>query len=840
VNTTLRLLHLEDDEADADLVQKSLENDGVLCTVTRVDTEAAFRGSLATGGFDLILADYTLPEFDGISALNLAREMSPDVPFIFLSGTLDEEVAIHALKIGATDYVFKTRLSRIAPSVRRALREARERAELRRSEAAIRASEHALRLIVDTIPGLVATMTVAGAVEQVNQRILDYTGRTLQELQDWRLLVHPDDLSRVSARWMHSIETGHPYEIEHRILGANGVYRWFHVHGLPMLDAEGHVVRWYLLLADITERRSAEENLQRSRAFLAEAQGISRTGSFGWNVVSGEISWSEETYNIFAYDRKTTPTLASILARIHPDDRDPVQQTLDRAAGSRRDFDFEHRLLMPDGSVKHLHVVARALSDASGGLEFVGAVTDVTERKQHELLLAGEKRLLEMIATGESRPVILDALCRLVEELANGPLSSILLLDPNARCLRHGAAPSLPASYIEAIDGIAIGPTVGSCGTAAYRGEPVVVSDIVTDPLWADFRDLALTHGLRACWSTPILSSEGRVLGTFAIYYREPRTPTAYEQNIIERITHLASIAVERDQAERALRELAGRLIDAQEEERSRIGRELHDHVGQTLNVLTIAIDQLRVDSNITPGLAEALDELRRKTGDITDDVRRLSHRLHSSTLDYLGLVPALQKLVSEFSERHGIQIAFAHASMPASLPSEVALCLFRVAEESLTNIAKHSRASSAQVHVSGSGDGIRLTVQDAGDGFDAHGADGKGGLGFVSMQERLRALHGTMRVESAPAQGTRIDVWVPPTLLPSNHNDTTRRAETAWGLPDRHPIAARAPHLRTTAALPTERSSACTSSRGVVSADRSWADPPRRCSRRSSHGSAG
>jgi PAS domain S-box-containing protein len=636
VNTPLRLLHLEDDDADADIVRKTLENGSVICTVTRVETEADFRSSLAQGGFDLILADYTLPEFDGISALNLAREMLPDVPFIFLSGTLDEEVAIDALKIGATDYLFKTRLSRIVPSVQRALREARERVELQRSEAAIRASEKSLRLIVDRIPGLVATMTAAGNVEHVNQRILDYTGRTLEELQDWRPLLHPDDLAMVMSRWSRSVETGQPYEVEHRILRADGVYRWFQVHGLPMLDSEGRVVRWYHLLTDIDERKRAED------------------------------------------------------------------------------------------------------------------------------LLAGEKRLLEMIARGESRPVILDALCCLVEELAGGSLSSILLLDPNATRLRHGAAPSLPAPYIEAIDGSVIGPSAGSCGTAAYRAEPVIVSDIATDPLWADYRDLALGHGLRACWSTPILSSAGGVLGTFAIYYREPRTPTPHEHNVIERVTHLASIAIERERAEGVLRELAGRLIDAQEEERKRIGRELHDHISQTLGVLTVTIDQLRADRAITPGVAEALEELRRKTGDITDDVRRLSHRLHSSTLDYLGLAPALQKLVSEFSERHDIAITFAQASVPRSLPSEVALCLFRVAEEGLTNIAKHSRARSARVHIAGTEDGLHLTVEDAGEGFDVAGSESKAGLGFVSMQERLRVLHGTIRVDSAPSRGTRLDVWVP------------------------------------------------------------------------------
>src|SRR3984893_5224290 len=328
--------------------------------------------------------------------------------------------------------------------------------------------------------------------------------------------------------------------------------------------------------------------------------------------------------------------------------------------------------MTPHPSIRHVQFVARALRDESGRIEFVGAVMDLTERKQDELLLAGEKRLLEMIATGESRTVILDALCRLVEELAGGALSSILLLDPNASCLRHGAAPSLPAAYSEAIDGIVIGPCVGSCGTAAYRAEPVIVSDIATDPLWAASRDLALAHGLRACWSTPILSSEGKVLGTFATYYREPRSPAPQEHNLIERITHLASIAVEREQAEGVLRELAGRLIDAQEEERKRIGRELHDHISQTLGVLTIKIDQLLADQAIPPGAAAALDDLRRDTSDVTDDVHRLSHRLHSSTLDYLGLVPALQKLVSEFSERHGTGITFAHASMPAGFPFRV------------------------------------------------------------------------------------------------------------------------------------------------------------------------
>ncbi|MDQ1389237.1 MAG: hypothetical protein QOF56_2691 [Acidobacteriaceae bacterium] len=179
---------------------------------------------------------------------------------------------------------------------------------------------------------------------------------------------------------------------------------------------------------------------------------------------------------------------------------------------------------------------------------------EIAARKQAEALLAGEKRLLEMVARGDSLTLILDALCRLVEELASGSLSSILLLEPNGNRLRHGAARSLPKAYIDAIDGSVIDASAGSCGTAAYRAKSVIVSDIANDPLWTNYRDVAMSHGLRACWSTPILSSEGKVLGTFAIYYREPRTPTPQELEIIERTTHLASIALERKRAENALR----------------------------------------------------------------------------------------------------------------------------------------------------------------------------------------------------------------------------------------------------------------------------------------------
>lgn len=256
----LDLLYLEDDPIDAELAVETLASSGISCSVNRVETEAEFVASLERGGFDLILADYTLPSFDGLSALKIARLRRPLVPFIFVSGTLDEEVAIEALKIGGTDYVFKTRLSRIVPSVQRALREAEERLELAR----------------------------------------------------------------------------------------------------------------------------AEDALRRSEAYLRQAQKLSHTGSFGWDVASGRIYWSEETYRIFECDPAATGSIELVLARTHPEDQAHVEQLMDRVARDKQPFDFEQRLLFPNGSVKYLRVVGQRREDESGGFEFEGAVTDITERKRAE------------------------------------------------------------------------------------------------------------------------------------------------------------------------------------------------------------------------------------------------------------------------------------------------------------------------------------------------------------------------------------------------------------------------------------------------------------------------
>ncbi|MGA7402365.1 MAG: PAS domain S-box protein [Candidatus Sulfotelmatobacter sp.] len=557
MTSLIKILHLEDDLKDAELLQATLEAEGVACHITRVEAEPEFSASLKQRSFDLILADYTLPSFDGMSALKISKELRPDVPFIFVSGTLGEEVAIEALKMGATDYVFKTRLSRILPSVQRAVREGEERAERRRAEEALRTSEQRFRLIFETIPGLIAVQTAAGELELVNRRLLEYFGKTLEELKAWAAndVVHPDDLPRVIAAWKRSVETGLPYDDEHRIRRADGTYRWFHVRGLPLRDADGRIVRWYELFTNIDDRKTAEQALRRNEAYLAEAQRLSHTGSFGWHVSSGEIYWSEETFRIFGFEVTSIPTLERVRQRTHPDDRPALQELLERVSRDRTEFDLEHRLLMPDGSVKYLQVVGRPSKDKSGNFEFVGAVTDITERKRAESLLAAEKRSLEMIASGASLTAILEDLCSAIDAQSPGVISSVLLTDTEGKRLWPAVGPKAPSGWSQAIAGGAIGPRAGSCGTAAFRKKLVITSDIATDPLWVDYRDLALSHGLRASWSQPLISKNNEVLGTFAMYYPEPRSPNSSDLQLIEAAGHIAVIAIERRRAEEALQE---------------------------------------------------------------------------------------------------------------------------------------------------------------------------------------------------------------------------------------------------------------------------------------------
>jgi PAS domain S-box-containing protein len=382
----LRILYLEDDPGDAELVQATLESDGIPCEITRVETQAEFIASVEQNNFDLILADYTLPSFDGLSALKIARQGWPRVPFIFVSGTLGEEIAIEALKIGAMDYVFKTKLSRIVPAVRRALREAEETVELQRAEEALRRSEaylaEAQRLSRTGSFGWdLSSGQIYWSLETF--RIFGYepAPRVTTEMVVQR--THPDDRPAVRQLIERVSRERKEWDFEHRLLMPDGSVKYLRVMGHPS-QKEASGFEFVGAVTDITERKRAEEELRRSEGYLTEAQRLTHSGSWAWNVHTYDTLWSQEMYRILGYDPKTTkPTLSNFLHRIHLEDRPMMEQKVkaESAQGGVADSVADYRIVLADGTIRRLHSVGhRVMNELGEVVEVVGTSMDVTEQ----------------------------------------------------------------------------------------------------------------------------------------------------------------------------------------------------------------------------------------------------------------------------------------------------------------------------------------------------------------------------------------------------------------------------------------------------------------------------
>src|SRR5579864_9177312 len=258
--------------------------------------------------------------------------------------------------------------------------------DAKRAEDALRKSEKELRDVIDTIPAIVWSTLPDGSNTYANKRFVEYLGLSAEEVAgwNWTAVIHAEDVEGILTRWRACLVTGEVFEYETRVRGADGEYRWMLHRKVPLRDANGNIVKWYGSSMDIHERKTAEEALRSSQAYLAEAQRLSQTGSFGWRPESGEIVWSDETYRIFEYDHAAKPTIDSLVQRVHPEDRPGFLKVIEGASAGATQFEHTYRLLQPDGSVKHVHALAHALQDASGNREFVGAATDVTSIKRAE------------------------------------------------------------------------------------------------------------------------------------------------------------------------------------------------------------------------------------------------------------------------------------------------------------------------------------------------------------------------------------------------------------------------------------------------------------------------
>src|SRR6201993_269643 len=411
--------------------------------------------------------------------------------------------------------------------------------------------ESAAKYLFKLSRDVILSLDRVGNILCINQRGVHLSGYSESELRGaniFELLLLPKD-GQLAREMLADLLEGRARQYQIRWRTKEGTIVHFDGASVPRLSVTGEFLSTLCTLRDVTERKFAEEKLRKSEEkyrdlieispdaiYVVDANGICLLG----NCAGAELAGVPQNQLV---GMPLTDTY-------QPEERPLFRERLEKLkTGST--IRFDRKFVRKNGEIVPVEVSVAAIR---GGY-FQAILRDVSERKKAEALQAAEKRLLEMIGTGVALKEITGELCQIIEEQRPDTLASVLLLNTDGVHLDVVAGPKLPNEWTRQMEKMPIGPCAGSCGTAAYRGSPVIVSDIATDPLWdvPEHRGAALKHGLRASWSNPVLSSKGKVMGTFCMYYREPRSPTSQDLELIELATHLVRVAIERDRAQEAV-----------------------------------------------------------------------------------------------------------------------------------------------------------------------------------------------------------------------------------------------------------------------------------------------
>ncbi|MDX2090138.1 MAG: histidine kinase [Kofleriaceae bacterium] len=569
----------------------------------------------------------------------------------------------------------------------------------------------------------------------------------------------PSTRERVHAEIKASLETGQRFAARVRIVRPDGSMREVYAVGEPIQGTDGNAVAMVGTCRDLTDEIQRDEKIR----LFADIVDNMAIGLSVWRLETPGVAESLRLVASNLANEQLTGIVAAQavgkrLPEVFPAALGTELPQLILGTSNERP-----RRELTACRVTGLHgaptfaVKAFVLPDRCIGL----ALEDVTLAVRTQRMHFAERRALAMLAAGAPLGDILEALTEVIEELVPDTMVSVLVIDRSGTRLLHGAAPSLPEAYNRAVHGAPIGPAAGSCGTAAYKRDTVIVSDIANDPLWVDYRDLALAHDLRACWSTPILANDGHVLGTFAVYYKSVRNPTPGAMALVMNAVHVASIAIERRFLDEQLRALSERIEATREEERTGIAREIHDELGQALTALKLDLAWIARRRGDDPAISGKLREMMSSTDDLIATVRRISSELRPGILDDVGLAAAIEWQAEEFHRRTGIHSTVSSALGDVQLERGLATAVFRIFQEAITNVARHASASAIFVDLRLERGRLKLDIADDGIGLP-DSPPRIGALGLLGMRERARRLDGECVITRREPRGTLVSLTVP------------------------------------------------------------------------------
>ncbi len=501
-------------------------------------------------------------------------------------------------------------------------------------------------------------------------------------------------------------------------------YKAYIIAGISLILVETLLILG--LLWQRSRRRTAETELAITYDRLRMAVEAGRSVGWDWDLKTGRDQWFGDLQTVFGIPSDSySGHVDDFRRKIHPEDRELVWQAVADARKNQKPYTAEFRVVRTDGAVRWITARGKFYYASNGDSErMLGMAVDITDRKQAEhKLRESQNRLAGIVGAAMDAIIAVDEDGRIV--LFNAAAEMMF------GCTHDEAVGTLIDRFIperfRSEHGAHMRRFGESGATTRKMGTPATLSAVRTNG--QEFpMEASITH----------LESDGR--GLFTVTIRD---------------------ITDRKLAEEAMADIGRRLIEAHEEERTWIGRELHDDINQRLALAVIELERWG-HSKSEVDLHEHIGHVKQRLSDLGQDIQALSHRLHSSKLDYLGLTVAAGSFCREFSEQQKVEIDFTHKGMPRSVPKEISLCLFRILQEALQNAVKYSGVRHFSVKFEGTQAEIQLTVSDHGVGFDPHNAFSGRGLGLISMRERVQLVKGELSVTSQPACGTTILARVP------------------------------------------------------------------------------
>ncbi len=659
----------------------------------------------------------------------------------------------------------------------------------RRTEQALRESEERLALAAATAGVGLWVLNATGTNFWVNAEIMTIFGLSpADELAVDRFIavVYSEDRQLIREVLARAVNSADMSVVEYRIVRPDGRVRWVSSSGRVCAGGFEKAGRLMGTTVDITEHKRMEEALRESESRLASAVDVAGLGFYelaGGESVSFLDSRARVLIGIPADQDQGAPALQFWLGHLHPEDRPRIVDVHQQMyKGMLDQSTVEYRYLHPQRGLIWIQHLGRITDRDAAGREVraVGVLRDITERRRIEETLADQLRFERLLADASTRFVSLSS--HELDREIKWVFEQVLDFFHADRCtlwrisfeksmvktiglIREESVQSLPSDFDMA------GLLPWSLGTLVARREPLVVNSL--DELPPEARVDRKSYqglGIRSILLIPVFTGDPLA---FVISISSVKRERIWPEHSIPRLrllTEALANALMRKRAEEEIREsceafqsLAGRLLSAQEEERRRLARELHDDLSQRLAIVSIGIGKLEQLSGLLPDqVMVQLKGIRERVIDLSSDVHDISRQLHPSIIEDLGLNRAIQSECANFTQREGIRVHYRSKDVPAAIPIDTAVCLFRVVQEGMRNIAKHAKVNEADVSLTGADDRIILTIQDAGVGFDVARPAGRPVLGLTSMKERVHLIRGEFLIESTPGKGTTIKVVAP------------------------------------------------------------------------------